>query len=193
MKVLARAVLAAATLFIAPTLQAQTSLIFAAGATMPVGSTGDGVDAGYHATIGVGIKPPLAPIGARLEGMFNENAMKAVSGANMRILAVTANGTYTMAPQIYLIGGLGMYNSKCAGTCTLFGTESSSDFGFNVGGGVNIPLTGLGVFIEARLHMISTEGETTKLLPITVGIKFLSSEIQRARGSHRGPFFLRGN
>lgn len=172
MKVLARAVLAAALVLIAPTVQAQTSLIFAAGATMPIGSTGDGLDAGYHATIGVGIKPPLAPLGARVEGMFNENAFKGASDAKMRIMAVTANGTWTAAPQAYLIGGLGMYNSKCAGTCGLLAGESDTDFGFNIGGGLNIPLTGLGVFVEARLHMIQSEGETMKLLPITVGIKF---------------------
>jgi hypothetical protein len=171
MKVLARVVLAAAMVLIAPTVQAQTSLIFAAGATMPVGSTGDGVDAGYHAMIGVGIKPPLAPLGARIEGMFNDNKFKAASDASMRFLAVTANGTYTVVPQFYIIGGLGMYNGKCAGTCGPL-TESSTDFGFNAGGGVNIPLTGLGVFIEARLHVINTETESTKLLPITVGIKF---------------------
>ena len=171
MKVLSRAVLAAAMVFVAPALHAQTSLIFAAGATMPIGSTGDGVESGYHAIVGLGIKPPLAPLGARIEGMFTENAIKGASDANMRILAVTANGTYTVAPQIYLLGGLGMYNSKCAGTCGIF-TESNTDVGFNIGGGVNIPLTGLGVFIESRLHIIQTEGETTKLLPITVGIKF---------------------
>jgi hypothetical protein len=171
MKVLARAVLAAAMVFVAPTLHAQTSLLFAAGATLPIGSTGDGVESGYHAIVGLGIKPPLAPIGARIEGMFNENAFKSASDANYRVLAVTANATYTAIPTAYFIGGLGMYNGKCSGTCGLL-TESNTDLGFNVGGGVNIPLTGLGVYIEARLHIINTENESTKLLPITVGIKF---------------------
>lgn len=172
MKALSRAVLAAAMVFVAPTLHAQTSLIFAAGATLPVGSTGDALESGYHATIGLGIKPPLAPIGARLEGTFQENAFKGASDAKWRIMNVTANATYTVVPTAYLIGGLGMYNGKCAGTCGLFGTASETDFGFNVGGGVNIPLTGLGVFVEARLHVISTEGESMKFVPITVGIKF---------------------
>ena len=171
MKVLARAVLAAAMVFVAPTLHAQTSLLFAAGATMPIGSTGDGVETGYHAIVGVGIKPPLAPIGARIEGMFNENASKALADANARILAITANATYTAIPTAYFIGGLGMYNGKCSGTCGPT-NEGSTDVGFNIGGGVNIPLTGLGVYIEARLHVINTETESTKLLPITVGIKF---------------------
>ena len=172
MKVLSRAVLAAAMLFVVPTLHAQTSLIFAAGATLPMGNTGDAVETGYHAMAGLGIKPPLAPIGARIEGLFNENAFKGASDANMRILGVIANAQYTVVPTAYLIGGLGMYNWKCAGTCGLLGSESETDFGFNVGGGVNIPLTGLGVFIEARLHMIQSEGESIKLVPITVGIKF---------------------
>lgn len=170
MKVLARAVLAA-MVFVAPTLQAQTSLIFAAGATVPIGSTGDAVETGYHAIVGLGIKPPLAPIGARIEGMFNDNAFKAATDASLRIMAVTANATFAAMPTAYIIGGLGMYNGKCAGTCGLT-NPSNTDVGFNVGGGVNIPLTGLGVFVEARLHIINTETESTKILPITVGIKF---------------------
>lgn len=172
MKVLARAVLAAAMVFVAPALHAQTSLLFAAGATMPVGDFGDAVETGYHAIIGLGIKPPLAPIGARVEGMFNDNAFKGGADASFRILAATANVTYTAIPTAYVIGGLGMYNAKCAGTCGVFGSASETDVGFNLGGGLNIPLTGLGVFVEARLHIVNSEGGSTKFLPITVGIKF---------------------
>jgi hypothetical protein len=171
MKVLSRAVLAAAMVFIAPSLHAQTSLLFAAGATLPIGDFADGVETGYHGIVGLGIKPPLAPIGARIEGMFNDNAFKGGADASFRILAATANVTYTAIPTAYFIGGLGMYNAKCAGSCGLL-TESDTKVGFNVGGGLNIPLTGLGVFVEARLHIVSTEGESTKFLPITVGIKF---------------------
>lgn len=172
MKVLGRAVLAAALVLIAPNVvEAQTSLIFAAGATMPIGSTGDAVESGYHATIGVGIKPPLSPVGARIEGMFNQMESKSALDISSRILALTANGTYTIAPQAYAIGGLGLYNLGCAGDAC-GGADAENKVGLNIGGGVNIPLTGLGVFIEARLHIISTDGESTKILPITVGIKF---------------------
>lgn len=141
---------------------------------MPLGSTGDQVDAGYHAIVGLGIKPPLAPIGARLEGLFNDNESKTAADQTSRILGLIANVTYTAIPTAYFIGGLGMYNLRCAGTCpTVPGVDNSdTKVGFNVGGGVNIPLTGLGVFIEARLHIINTDTQSTKLLPITVGIKF---------------------
>jgi hypothetical protein len=173
MKVLSRAVLAAAIVFVAPGLQAQTSLIFAAGATMPLGSTGDGLESGYHATIGLGIKPPLAPIGARVEGMFNQMESKSPFDISSRILALTANATLSGAamPMGYFIGGLGLYNMGCSGSAC-GGADAENKVGFNVGGGLNIPLTGLGVFIEARLHFINTETESTKILPITVGIKF---------------------
>ena len=171
MKALSRAVLAAAMVFIAPSLHAQTSLLFAAGATLPIGDFADGVETGYHAIVGLGIKPPLAPIGARVEGMFNDNAFKGGADASTRILAATANVTYTAIPTAYFIGGLGMYNAKCAGSCGLL-TGSNTDVGFNIWGGLNIPLTGLGVFVEARLHIVNSEGGSTKFLPVTVGIKF---------------------
>ncbi len=168
MKVLSRAVLAAAMVLVASSVQAQTSFSVAAGATMPIGSTGDGSDMGYHATVGLGIKPPLAPIGFRGEVMFSQMESKLFDNIGSRMVAGIANVTYTVVPTAYLIGGLGMYNGSCSGSACPAGAESSNDFGFNIGGGLNIPLTGLGVFIEARLHII----DDTKILPISVGIKF---------------------
>lgn len=168
MKVLSRAVLAAAVVLIAPTVQAQTSFSVAAGATMPIGSTGDGFDMGYHATVGLGIKPPLAPIGFRGELMYSQMESKLLSNFGSRMIAGIANVTYTIVPTAYVIGGLGMYNGSCAGSACPASVESSNDFGFNIGGGLNIPLTGLGVFVEARLHII----DDMKILPISVGIKF---------------------
>jgi Outer membrane protein beta-barrel domain len=171
MKVLSRAVLAAAMVLVASSVQAQTSFSVAAGATMPIGDTGDGMSPGYHATVGLGIKPPLAPIGARIEGMFNSNELKpAAADASARIMGLIANATFAAMPTAYVIGGLGFYNMGCSG-CGV-GFESENKVGFNVGGGLNIPLTGLGVFVEARLHIINTDGGSTKILPVSVGIKF---------------------
>ena len=168
MKVLARVVLAAAMVFVAPTLQAQTSLIFAAGATMPIGDAGDAFDMGYHATVGLGVKPPLAPIGFRGELMYSQMEHKVLNNFGSRMISGIANVTYAVLPTVYAIGGLGMYNGSCTGSACPASAESENDFGFNLGGGVNIPLTGLGVFIEARLHII----DDTKIVPISVGIKF---------------------
>ena len=169
MRLLSRAALVcAATLVVAPVVHAQTSVNIAIGAAVPTGDAGDAVDMGYNATLGVGIKPPLAPLGVRIEGMFNSFEFKSPLDASYRVLAATANGTYTMMPQIYLIGGVGMYNSKASTA----GSPSSTDFGFNVGAGVNIPLTGFGTYVEARFHHVSGDGDNFQFIPITFGIKF---------------------
>lgn len=174
MRLMSSAALALAATLVAAPAFAQTSFSLAAGATVPVGNTADGVDVGYNAIIGLGIKPPLAPIGLRLEGMFNSMALKGTSG-DFRTLAGIANVTLSGAgmpvPMGYLIGGLGMYNSKVVGT-PLGDSDAETDFGFNIGAGLNLPLTGFSTYLEARFHYINTGTESTKLLPITFGIKF---------------------
>ena len=115
MRLLSRAAIGfAAIVLAAPTLHAQTSFSVAIGATAPMGDLADAVDLGYNATVGVGIKPPLAPLGLRFEGMFNSVEFKSPIDASLRIMAVTANGTYTLMPQLYAIGGVGMYNAKAS-------------------------------------------------------------------------------
>jgi hypothetical protein len=171
MRLLSRAVIAVAALVLAaPAIHAQTSFSVAIGAAVPMGDAADAVEMGYNATLGIGIKPPLAPLGLRVEGMFNSFAFKSalLDGESNRVMGVTANGTFSFAPQIYGIAGIGMYNSKASVT----GASSNTDFGFNIGAGVNIPLTGFGTFVEARFHHVASDGGNFQFIPITVGIKF---------------------
>ena len=183
MRLLSRAaMIVAAATFVAVPAHAQiaTSFSIAAGATMPVGSTGDAFDMGYNAILGVGIKPPLAPVGARLEGMYSQMMLKddpLFPGLDIgsRMLAgianITISGAGMAVPMGYLIGGLGLYNSACTGDCGSSST-SNTDMGVNFGVGLNIPLTGFGTFVEARMHVIMNDGEKMKFIPITFGMKF---------------------
>jgi hypothetical protein len=165
------AVLLVGSLIAAPAARAQMSFSVAAGAALPMGDNGDGLKMGYNATLGLGIKPPLAPLGLRIEGMFNSFEIEDVSDGSQRTMALIANGTFsTIAMPVYLIGGLGMYNSKV--TIGSLSSDASNDIGLNVGVGFNIPLTGFGTFIEARYHHIMVDGGSFGMLPITVGIKF---------------------
>ena len=169
MRMLSRAALALAAIVLAtPAVQAQASFSVAIGAALPMGDAADAVDLGYNATVGIGIKPPIAPLGLRFEGFFNSFEYKSPIDASLRIMGVTANGTYTMMPQLYAIGGVGMYNGKASTA----GSSSSTDFGINIGAGFNIPLTGFGTFVEARYHHVMTDGSATQFIPITFGIRF---------------------
>ena len=167
---LAVAALLVGSLIAAPEARAQLSLSVAAGAALPMGDVGDGLKMGYNATVGLGFKPLLLPVGLRVEGMFNSFDVD-VTGidASLRTMALTANGTFALGPAmpLYFIGGLGMYNNKFSTA-----SEGESDLGINFGAGFNIPLTGFGTFIEARYHHIMTEGTSYAIVPITVGIKF---------------------
>lgn len=168
MRSLSRAALVLAAMFIAaPALQAQASFGIAAGATLPMGDAADAYKMGYHATLSLGIKPPLAPVGVRAEGMFNSLDVDGAD-ASLRLMGLTVNGTYTLIPTAYLIGGVGMYNSKISGSAA----DAENDFGFNVGAGLNIPLTGFGTYIEARYHHIPVDGGSFQFVPVSVGIRF---------------------
>lgn len=162
------------SLVAAPQAHAQLAFSIAAGAALPMGDTGDGLNMGYNATVGVGIKPPLSPLGVRIEGMFNSFDSKTMVGspdATVRVMGLIANGTFSgPAMPVYFIGGLGMYNSKV--TAGSFSSTAENDFGFNLGGGFNIPLTGFSTFIEVRYHHIPDSGGAFKFVPITVGVKF---------------------
>jgi hypothetical protein len=162
----------AATLLAASSLGAQMKLSVAAGATAPIGDAGDAFSLGYNATVGLSFKPALAPLGLRVEGMFNQLDGKDPSPVGARIMALTANGTYSLVPNLYLIGGVGMYNAKATDLPTGVTAESSNELGINAGVGFNFPLPTLQPFAEIRFHHIMTEGTATQLVPITFGIRF---------------------
>jgi hypothetical protein len=147
-----------------------------AGLAVPVGETADGVGSGF--TVGglMRVKPLLSPIGIRVDGGYTQLSGKdfssggvTVEGANFNIWHLTANAELSLLPTglLYAVGGGGLFNGKGEGA-----TESSTDFGFNVGAGVKIPLTGFGTFIEARYTQVQVEGGSYKYVPIVFGFSF---------------------
>jgi hypothetical protein len=168
MRLMSRFAAALATVLVAQPLAAQASFSLAAGAALPIGESADVYEMGYNATVGLGIKPPIAPLGLRFEGSLNSLSVKN-DGPNLRMLAGIANVTLSAAamPMGYLIGGIGMYNSKQESQ-GLFPEMSETDVGFNIGAGLNFPLTGFSTFLEARFHIV----DDFKFIPITFGVKF---------------------
>lgn len=161
---------ALATLAAAAPAGAQVGLGLAAGAAFPTGDFGNATNMGYNVSAMLNLSAPLVPIGARIEGMFNQFDIKNLSTKDNAV-AVTGNLTYGIGGVVaspYLIGGLGWYQNKFdAGS---FGTTTRSGMGFNIGGGVRLPLTGFSAFVEARYHKMS--GENIAYVPVTFGINF---------------------
>jgi hypothetical protein len=160
------------------TARAQLGYGVAAGLAAPTGNLKNSVDMGYNVAASLLFLPPLAPVGFRFEGMFNQFNYKStvVPSAKFNVLAGTANVMLTqpgiMGP--YLIGGLGMYRSSasCSGC-----TGSSSNFGFNGGGGFRFGLSGFSAFAEARYHYVTGTASATSpgsynFIPLTFGVTF---------------------
>jgi hypothetical protein len=142
-----------------------------AGVTAPVSGYGSDKNLGYHLGLLVDVRIPASVLGFRVDGAFNEIGYSGSATkediwlVNANVLLKVPTGK-TIVP--YAIGGFGIYNSHR----TLFlGNNSSTDPGFNVGGGLRFERHDVTTFVEARYHKVSGE-RGIRILPITFGVLF---------------------
>lgn len=142
-----------------------------AGVTAPVSGYGSDKNLGYHLGLLVDVRIPGSVLGFRVDGAFTEigysgNSTKEdiwLLNANALLKVPTGK---TVVP--YAIGGFGIYNSHR----TLFlANNSSTDPGFNIGGGLRFERHDVTTFVEARYHKVSGE-RGIRILPITLGVLF---------------------
>ncbi|MEO5567626.1 MAG: outer membrane beta-barrel protein [Gemmatimonadaceae bacterium] len=166
---------------IAPVAMAQAQISFGigAGASIPNGDFANGIETGYHLLATVGVHPPLAPVGFRVDGMFNQFKGESPSTSKLNLLGVNANAVLSMPGAIvlspYLIGGVGMYRSSISPKIT--GVDAETDLGVNIGAGIKFGLAGFGAFGEISLHNIMGDdgagnNVNSRFIPITFGIMF---------------------
>ena len=168
----------AGTFFADAQLPAQSAkpvtLGIAIGAAIPVGDFSDGFNTGFNGTVGLGLSSVGTPLGIRFEGMYNKFGGRDDLGVNQpdaQIIAGTASLEYSLPGQgirPYLIGGAGYYGLKL----DVPNAESTNKFGLNGGIGAVFPLSGFNTYVEARLHHIFTENNSTQFIPIVFGIQF---------------------
>jgi opacity protein-like surface antigen len=166
-------VVAAALAFSATAAQAQVGFSIAGGPSFATGDFGDGLDMGYHAKVTASLSIPLLPIGVEADGMFTRFNVSDVDDAHVQVLNGSLNAVLNLpTPGItpYVVGGVGYYNTKI----DIAGEDAdANDLGINIGAGVRMGLVGLGgVFAEARLHNVFTEGESYRFVPVSLGIRF---------------------
>ena len=159
------------------------------GLSAPTGDFGDFGDMGYQGTLtGTYMLSPAFGLGADLGyhswgGTDDYNALlesisgdpeaegtfSAIQGTGHVVFNIAMSGKATP----YLKGGLGMYNFKAkVETESGDADESESNFGYNLGGGLNFlvsPMYQLG--LGAMYHSVQTEDESTDFY--TVGVNLL--------------------
>jgi hypothetical protein len=152
------------------------------GATIPVSDFSDAAKTGWNAGVLLDVGLPLVPIGFRLDGLWHQFSDKDLPDGSViknRIIAGTADVVYTFnslaLTKFYAIGGIGVYNVRTeleGGIIPGSTSDTETKFGVNAGLGFRVQLTGFSTFVEARWHDVFTSGQSSQMIPITVGITF---------------------
>jgi len=145
------------------------------GVSVPTSDLGEVQSAGWHGQVSMGYRPPLFPVGFRVDGLYHDMAGDLAPAQSFRTAAVSGNVVIeapSLAVRPYLIGGVGYYNTKFEGA------PSRNNVGLNGGVGLKFRLADLESFVEARYHTamdaIGPEGgeRSARFIPITFGISF---------------------
>lgn len=145
----------------------------AGGAALPTSDLSDGASTGYNITGSIALNPQAWPLGFRIDGAYNRFGLKGGASGDIHFSSVTGNAVYKIpaaSVSPYLIGGAGWYNA--AVNLTGFGSGSDNHLGWNVGGGLSMPLSGFDTFIEARYNQVQGNGGSLKFIPVTFGVMF---------------------
>ncbi len=151
------------------------------GVTLPLSDFGEVASTGFHGLAAVSFQPANFPVGIQVDGMFHRFGMDddftLGADVNTQVIQGTANAVYrfTVSEETkirpYLIGGVGYYNFKLTGDDVPDGLDSESDIGINAGAGFDFAAGAVALFVEGRFHNVFTEDESTRFIPITVGIR----------------------
>jgi opacity protein-like surface antigen len=134
-----------------------------AGASLPLSDLSNVTNTGFNVTGSLGFHPEMIPLGVRIDVAYNRFAIKSnafgITG-DSHFTSVTGNLEYSIPSETvspYLIGGAGLYN---VGTNANGSSGSGNKFGWNVGGGIKMPLSGFDTFLEARYNQVCIVGST---------------------------------
>jgi hypothetical protein len=136
-----------------------------AGIAIPVGRLSDDHAAGYLVGGVVEYAVSGQPYSLRGEATYQRFSLKeGHDGDDINMLSLGTTIVYRLQrePTPFVSAGIAIYNATREGTRP----------GFNVGTGVEIPLTGFSAVAEARLHVMLADGRPIMTLPLSVGVRF---------------------
>lgn len=163
------------------------------GLSLPMGNLGDAYDSGYNLTGSI-----HAPLGEklRLRGdvgyeSFGAKGSNSLVGANFNVLSFTGNLVLPLGQEAsaggirpYVIGGLGFYRTSFeVDVLNVSRSESNTDLGITLGGGVEFKLSGFTTFAELRFTNVwngsnrgasglTDDANSARWVPLTFGVRF---------------------
>ena len=147
------------------------SIGVAGGVAQPMSDLSNAAKLGYNGTAALEIHMPFIPVGLRVDGAYNLFGEKIVGAGKLHTISATGNLVWRL-PSVgiapYLIGGAGLY---MVGTDAA-GASNQNHLGWNAGAGVNLPLTFVHAFVEARYNRVNTSTSSMQFVPVTFGIMF---------------------
>jgi hypothetical protein len=155
--------------------QARGYIGFGGGVSIPSGDFADEVGTGWLGQVVAGITGPTGKFGGRINGSYARHSFDTLldDDPNIRFIGVMGDVVFTPGqPEAklrpYLLGGLGFQNGK-DNTAT---AEGETNFAFNFGGGVNIAMGRMKLFIEGRWLSVRSDPVSANMIPITAGLRF---------------------
>ncbi|MGQ0714408.1 MAG: hypothetical protein ACT4PJ_11860 [Gemmatimonadaceae bacterium] len=160
------------------------------GASVPMGDFDDLYGTGWNVTGSVGWHPTQSALGIRFDVTYdrlNGEAFAAPGGptVNLSDAAIWAGlGEVTLRiPRAlglnpYVVAGGGIYRFSdygSDGATSIYGngnSESSTEWGWNAGGGLRFGWGFTSLFVEARYLSVGTPGDRAEWVPINLGITF---------------------
>jgi hypothetical protein len=155
-----------------------------AGGSVPVGTASDDLNTGYTLGVAGDLRSDLkSPLGFRAEASYSNWGAKGVSGTGVSakgtdlglnlnaVLWVPTVGANAPAPYVTAGGSFARLEASAQSGGMTF-SETANHFGFNVGGGIDIPIGEIAARIDVRYKQISTDSDSFKSIPITFGIRF---------------------
>lgn len=147
-----------------------------AGVGIPLGNFDDVVKIGWQGTAAVSFEPRNLPVGIQVDGTYSRFSDETPFDISSQLIYGTADAVYRFQSsedtkvRPYLIGGLGIYNSKETGSDALGG--SSTKFGINAGAGFDFKAGSAALFLEGRFHDVFVAGPNVEFFPINLGVRF---------------------
>lgn len=158
--------------------RARPSIIVGAGLSVPVSAAGDFLETGMNVQVGAEHRWERLPAPLRAEAVYHTFDGDNGFPGDARIIGLALSAVPTLREgrlRPWLLGGIGVYEVRVRLRGTTGGaplTFTDRKAGLNGGAGVEIPVRGITLGVEARYVYIYTSGDATQFVPTTLFIRF---------------------